>query len=98
MAKFYLQSGKVSFIVNAQDAEGAALWAMHRTIEKMVEQLAGKHWMFQGDAANRLKMCEDCRVVSQFGENSDPFKFGERPKPRTTEDYLREREDPPSDD
>jgi len=68
-------------------------FAPKSTIEKMVEQLAGKHWMFQGDAANRLKMCEDCRVVAQFDETSEPFKFGERPKPRTTEDYLREREE-----
>ena len=36
MAKFYIQSGNVSFVVIAQDAEGAALWAMHQTIEKMV--------------------------------------------------------------
>ena len=36
MAKYYIQSGKVSFVVGANDAEGAALWAMHQTIEKMV--------------------------------------------------------------
>ena len=36
MAKYYIQSGKVSFVVAASDVEGAALWAMHQTIEKMV--------------------------------------------------------------
>ena len=36
MAKYYIQSGNVSFVVAAHDVEGAALWAMHRTIEKMV--------------------------------------------------------------
>ena len=36
MAKYYIQSGKVSFVVAANDVEGAALWAMHQTIEKMV--------------------------------------------------------------
>lgn len=72
-------------------------FAPKSTIEKMVEQLAGKHWMFQGDGANKLKMCEDCRVVTQFGDSDQPFKFGERPAPRTTEDYLRERDEQASD-
>ena len=67
-------------------------FAPKSTIEKMVEQLAGKHWMFQGEGADRLKMCEDCRVVSQFDETDGPMAFGERPRPRTTDDYLAERE------
>lgn len=37
MAKFYIQSGNVSFVVGANDAQGAALWAMHQTIERMVD-------------------------------------------------------------
>ena len=72
-------------------------FAPKSTIEKMVEQLAGKHWMFQGEGANRLKMCEDCRVVSQFEETGDPMRSGERPRPRTTDDYLAEREKEPKD-
>jgi hypothetical protein len=36
VAKYYIQSGKVSYVVAAHDVEGAALWAMHRTIDKMV--------------------------------------------------------------
>ncbi len=63
-------------------------FATKSTINKMVEELSGKHWMFQGDAAERLKMCEDCRVVAQFHDTDRPFKFGERPVPRTTDDYL----------
>ena len=38
MAKFYIQSGQVSYVVTAQDVEGAALWAMHRTIEQSLER------------------------------------------------------------
>ncbi len=37
MAKYYIQSGEVSYIVAAQDIEGAAMWVMHQTIEKMVD-------------------------------------------------------------
>jgi hypothetical protein len=34
MAKFYVESGAMKLVVQAQDAEGAALWAIHRYIEK----------------------------------------------------------------
>jgi hypothetical protein len=30
MPKFYVQSGDVSLVVSAMDAEGAALWAIHQ--------------------------------------------------------------------
>lgn len=36
MAKYYIQSGEVSFVVTACDAEGAALWAMHRIIDEKI--------------------------------------------------------------
>ncbi|WP_286238493.1 4Fe-4S binding protein [Neptuniibacter halophilus] len=36
-------------------------FAPRSTVEKMLSKLSG-HRMFQGDAINRLKMCEDCRV------------------------------------
>ena len=36
MAKYYIQSGNVSFVVSACDAEGAALWAMHRIIDSKI--------------------------------------------------------------
>jgi hypothetical protein len=47
MPKFYLQSGTVSFVVCAVDVEGAALWAMHRTMDKMVEayEAAKAEWL-----------------------------------------------------
>ena len=37
-------------------------------------------------------MCADCRVIAMTDENFDPFGAPARPNPRTTEDYLRERE------
>ena len=36
MPKYYIESGNVSFVVCANDAEGAALWAMHRTIDDKI--------------------------------------------------------------
>jgi hypothetical protein len=39
-----------------------------------------------------LKMCDDCRVVAATEQEVDPYA-PLRPVVRTTEDYLREREE-----
>jgi ferredoxin len=64
------------------------------TIERVTAKLEGKHWMFQNSAERLdvIKMCEDCRVVAISEQQLDPYGAPARPKPRTTEDYLRERE------
>ncbi|MCR9222050.1 MAG: 4Fe-4S dicluster domain-containing protein [Alphaproteobacteria bacterium] len=68
-------------------------FAAKSTIEKMLERLGDKHWMFKGDAVQKLKMCEDCRIQAVFDAGGDEaFRMGERPKPRTTDDYLAARE------
>ena len=63
------------------------------TIERVAAKLEGKHWMFKGSARRLevVKMCEDCRVAVMAEEDFDPYG-APRPNPRTTEDYLRERE------
>jgi hypothetical protein len=46
------------------------------------------------DSAPRLdviKMCEDCRVIAMSESDFDPYG-APRSNPRTTDDYLRERE------
>ena len=64
------------------------------SVERVAAKLEGKHWMFQNSAKRLdvIKMCADCRVIAMTEENFDPFGAPPRPKPRTTEDYLRERE------
>lgn len=62
-------------------------------IERVIEKLAGKHWMFQNEAAvERIRMCEDCRVIVQTETVIEPLAGPPRPVPRTTEDYIRARE------
>jgi ferredoxin len=65
------------------------------TIERVAAKLEGKHWMFQNSAQRLevIKMCEDCRVVAITEEQFDPYGAPPRPRLRTTEDYLREREE-----
>ncbi len=64
------------------------------TVERISAQLAGKHSMFQtGDAADLIKMCDNCRIEHQAQATDDnPFQGGDRPRIRTTEDYIAEEE------
>jgi ferredoxin len=64
------------------------------SVERVLERLAMKHSMFQNERAVRLiQMCEDCRITVQFESEKQPFAAAPRPLPRTTDDYLREREE-----
>jgi ferredoxin len=65
------------------------------TIERITAKLEGRHWMFQGRAQrlDLLKMCEDCRGIVAIEESFDPHEAPMRPHVRTTDDYLREREE-----
>ena len=64
------------------------------TIERVTAKLAGKHWMFQNSAQRLevLEMCADCRAVAITEQGLDPGARRGRGL-RTTEDYLREREE-----
>lgn len=64
------------------------------TIDRIVAKLEGAHWMYQRDPRRLelIKMCEDCRVVTVSRDSLDPHSGPPRPRLRTTDDYLRERE------
>ncbi len=64
------------------------------TIERVTAKLEGKHWMYKGSAQRLdvIKMCDECRVVVMTETDFDPYG-APRPNVRTTEDYLREREE-----
>ncbi len=64
-----------------------------KTVDRIVERLQGKHWMYRSTATSDLiRMCEDCRVIAQAEMGDDPFRMGDRPRIRTTQDYLNARE------
>ena len=67
------------------------------TVERIVAKLEGKHWMYEQSAKriDVLRMCEDCRVAVVTEEGLDPYGAPARPKVRTTDDYLRERQKKP---
>ena len=65
------------------------------TVEKIATKLEGRHWMYPaGDKRlDVVRMCADCRVISMSEQQFDPFTgVSERAPPRTTDDYLRQRE------
>lgn len=63
------------------------------SIERIIEKLAGKHPMFtSSDNAKLIQMCSKCRIEAQFSSDSSPFQGGARPVTRTTDDYLKERD------
>lgn len=63
------------------------------SVERIVAKLEG-HSMFANPAAlERIKMCEDCRVIAQFEGPANPLAGKPRPLTRTTDDYIREREE-----
>ena len=62
------------------------------TIDRIVEKLEGQHWMYtQSDNVKLIQMCDDCRVNAQYHQESSPFRMGERPQVRTTDDYLKDK-------
>ncbi|MDI3334876.1 4Fe-4S binding protein [Defluviimonas aestuarii] len=64
------------------------------TVEKIMEKLAGKHAMFvEGGTGRLIQMCDDCRIRAQYHSEANPLSGGDRPRPRTTEDYLSKRRD-----
>jgi hypothetical protein len=69
-------------------------FGVRSTIERVTARLDGKHWMYRGGAQRLdvIKMCVDCRAIAMSEQDFDPYGKP-RPPVRTTEDYLREREE-----
>ena len=60
------------------------------SVEHVMSMLSGKHAMFaSSDQAKIIQMCDDCRVVA-MSEAKNPMAQGERPRVRTTADYLQD--------
>ena len=58
------------------------------TVERIVAKLEGRHAMFTGsDNARLIRMCDDCRIQAQYHADAAPFRMGDRPRPRTADDY-----------
>ena len=65
------------------------------SVERVAARLEDQHWMYKGSKKRLdvIRMCADCRAQAMAEENFDPFGTAPRPAPRTTDDYLRERDE-----
>ncbi len=71
MAKFYVQCGLSRQLIQAEDARGAALWAVHQIIEQAID-LESIDWMDEDEINNleliRVLLALDEQVlVSEIG-------------------------------
>lgn len=73
--------------------ECGSLFGVKSTIDKITEKLANHSMFAGGDKLKMIQMCDNCRVNAQFHSTDNPFEGGERPRTRTTEDYLSKRRD-----
>ena len=68
-----------------------------KMIERVTERLRS-HSMFPNEAQLAIiQMCDSCRVTAMANASDDPFRGGERPRVRTTDDYLADRTEPLKD-
>jgi len=61
------------------------------TATRLIERLSGHSMFTDPKALNRLKMCDNCRVVDMTESDDNPLAMGIVPKTRTTNDYLEGR-------
>ncbi len=69
-----------------------SLFGVKSTVERITEKLQD-HPMFSEEKIRMIQMCDNCRVNAQYHADDNPFQGGERPRVRTTEDYLSKRRD-----
>lgn len=61
------------------------------TANRLIERLSSHSMFTDPKALNRLKMCDDCRIVDMSENDDNPLAMGVVPKTRTTGDYLAGR-------
>ncbi len=73
--------------------ECGALFGVKSTVEKITAKLEGHAMFAGGDRLRLIQMCDTCRINAQYHSEENPFAGGERPRPRTTDDYTKKRRD-----
>lgn len=74
--------------------ECGVLFGVKSTVERITEKLANNHAMFSSpDTIRMIQMCDNCRIQAQYHSENNPFASKERPRVRTTDDYLSKRKD-----
>lgn len=92
----FLDSARTASVVKEEDPAECIRcgkqFGTKATVERMVEKLQGHAMFADEERLNMIRMCDDCRVLVQM-EQPQPLAGAPRPKMRTTDDDLREREE-----
>lgn len=66
-------------------------FGVQSAIDKVVEKLTQKHWMYSGagDMIERIRMCADCRVIAHSESRFDPYAGPARPMPMTAKNFTK---------
>ena len=59
-----------------------------KSIESIKKRLSSHSMFSTNERLELILMCEDCRVGAMFTQNDKMLEAKDRPKPRTTDDYL----------
>ena len=73
--------------------ECGSLFGVKSTIDRITEKLRGHSMFADGERLRMIQMCDDCRINAQYHSQNNPLTGPERPRPRTTDDYLSKRRD-----
>jgi hypothetical protein len=68
MAKYYLTSGNIEFVVTAMDSEGAALWMINQIVDQVIAP--GEHYD-ENETDSELDVFDDQIMVSEIGFGRD---------------------------
>lgn len=68
MPKFYVESGNVQWIVTAKTRRGAALWALHRTMTKVMPFVSGEE-----EDGYEVAMKDAPRLADEFRVHEQGF-------------------------
>ena len=63
------------------------IFGTQKSIESIQKRLSNHSMFVDEKRIDLILMCEDCRVEEQFKQDDKIMDVGERPKPRTTDDY-----------
>lgn len=69
-----------------------AAFGVRSTVEKVTAKLTGHAMFADAPQLQLIQMCDDCRVKAQYHAGGAPFAGAPRPRVRTTDDDLAERD------
>lgn len=75
MTKFYVQSGNLQLVISANNARGAALWAVHRALSVVLAFAGDDSENPTNAAGHRFKLADSIAVSQRGFDRPDSRRF-----------------------